>query len=82
MPRYQREPESAGRRFVWTVGASLLAMHGILLLILAGVVIATPHAGEWIAEAAQAEFVGPDEPVMTPTQLARPLGGMWAVGAN
>jgi hypothetical protein len=82
MPRYQREPESAGRRFVWTLGAALLAIHGILLLILAGVVVATPHAIEWIAEAAQAEFVGPDEPVITPTQLARPFGEMWTVDAH
>jgi hypothetical protein len=51
-------------------------------MILAGVVVATPHAIEWIAEAAQAEFVGPDEPVITPTQFARPLGEMWAVGAD
>jgi len=82
MPRYQREPESAGRRFVWTVGAALLVIHGILLLIFAGVVVATPHAIEWIAEAAQAEFVGPDEPVITPTQFARPFGEMWVVGAD
>jgi hypothetical protein len=82
MPRYQREPEAAGRRFVWTLGAALLAIHGILLLIFAGVVIAAPHAIEWIAEAAQAEFVVPDEPVITPTQLARPFGEMWAAGAD
>jgi hypothetical protein len=82
MPRYQREPESAGRRFVWTLGAALLAIHGILLLILVSVVVATPHAIEWIAEAAQAEFVVPDESVITPTQLARRFGEMWAAGAD
>jgi hypothetical protein len=82
MPRHQRDPESAGRRFVWTAGAVLLAVHGILLLTLAGVVIGTPHAIEWIAEAAQAEFVGPDAPVEMPTQLAQPAGEMLAVGAD
>ena len=81
MQRHQVNPASAGRRFVWTAGTAFLAAHGVLLLILAAIVIASPHAGEWISDTVQAEFVGPDAPVM-PTQLARPAGGMWAVGVD
>jgi hypothetical protein len=81
MQRHQVNPASAGRRFVWTAGTAFLAAHGVLLLILAAIVIASPHAGEWISDTVQAEFVGPDAPVM-PTQLARPAGRMWAVGVD
>ena len=82
MPRRQHNPDPAGHRLAWGAGTALLAVHGILFLILVGILIETPHAVEWIAEAAQAEFVGPDEPVITPTQFARPLGEMWVVGAD
>ncbi len=71
-----RNPGSAGRRFVWTTGTAVLVVHGVLLLTLAGLVMATPHAVERIAEAVQAEFVGPDAPVVTPPQFAQPGGEM------
>jgi hypothetical protein len=79
--RHQINPASAGRRFVWTADTAFLSAHGVLLLILAALVICSPHAGEWISDTVQAEFVGPDAPVM-PTQLAQPAGEMWTVGAN
>jgi len=81
MQRYQLNQDRAGHRFVWTAGTAFLAAHGVLLLILATLVIASPHAGEWISDTVQAEFVGPDVPVM-PTQLAQPAGEMRTVGAN
>jgi hypothetical protein len=81
MQRHQINAASAGSGFVWTAGTAVLAAHGVLLLILAAVVFATPDAGEWISDTVQAEFVGPDVPPM-PTQLARPAGEMWTVGAN
>jgi hypothetical protein len=77
MQRRQRHRDSAGRRFVWGAGATVLAVHGVLLLMLAALVIGTPHAIEWISDTVQAEFVGPDAPV-TPTQFAQPAGEMWA----
>jgi hypothetical protein len=80
MQRYQRNPDTAGRRFVWTAGTAVLVAHGVLLLLLAALVIASPHAGEWISDTVQAEFVGPDVPVM-PTQLALPARETWMVGA-
>jgi len=81
MWRYQPNQDLASHRFVWTAGTAALAAHGVLLLILATFVIASSHAGEWISGAVQAEFVGPDVPVM-PTQLAQPAGEMRTVGAN
>ncbi len=55
-------------------GSAVLVVHGVLLVMLAGLVIATPHAVERIAEAVQAEFVGPDAPVVAPTQFTQPGG--------
>jgi hypothetical protein len=81
MQRHQINPASAGRAFDRTAGTAVLAAHGVLLLILAAIVIASPHAGEWISDTVQAEFVGPDAPVM-PTQLARPAGEGWTVRAD
>ncbi len=52
-------------------GSAVLVVHGFLLGMLAGLVIATP---ERIAEAVQAEFVGPDAPVVAPTQFTQPGG--------
>jgi hypothetical protein len=79
--RHQYHAEAAGRRLVWSTGMAVLAAHGVLLLILAGIVVSSPHAGEWIAEAVEAEFVGPGAPV-APTQFAQPAGEMWAAGTN
>jgi hypothetical protein len=82
MHQYRRNPASVSHRSFGTAGAVLLAVHGVLLLLLAGVVLCSPHAGEWISETVQAEFVGAEPPVIAPTQFAEPVGGMWAASAH
>ena len=48
----------------------------------APVVLCSPHAGEWISETVQAEFVGAEPPVMAPTQFAQPAGDMWPASTH
>ncbi len=62
------------RRFLWNWTAGILAIHGVILLVLAGILILNPVASEWISQAVQAEFVGSPPPVVVPTQLAQPGG--------
>jgi hypothetical protein len=81
MQRPQRNPDSAGRRFDWTSGTTVLVIHGAVLFILIVLALSSPHAVESISESVQAEVVGPDTPVVAPTQLARPAGDMWTLGA-
>jgi hypothetical protein len=82
MPRPQRNLDSADRRFAWTDGTTVLAVHGIVLAILACLALSSPHAIESISESVQAEFVGSDAPVVQPTRLAQPAGDIWTVGAH
>jgi hypothetical protein len=51
---------------------TLLAVNGIVVLVLLVLALASPSASEWISAAAQAEFVGPDLPGASPTQIAQP----------
>ena len=58
---------SGGRDF------GFLAVMGLLMMALTGFVITHPVASTWIANAVQAEFVGPGlAPEVAPTQLAQP----------
>ena len=82
MSLYRRDPDSPGRRFVWTAGTAVLVVHSVIILVLAGLALSSPHGIEWISDAVQAEFVDPDAPVVTPTQYAQPGGEMWAIGAD
>jgi hypothetical protein len=82
MHDHRRDPSPVFHRPSGTVGAILLAVHGALLLLLAGVVLCSPHAGEWISETVQAEFVGAEPPVMAPTQFVQPGGDAWAASAH
>ena len=82
MQDYRRNPSSVSHRASGSAGVIPLAIHGVLLLVLAGVVLCSPHAGEWISETAQAEFVGAEPPVMAPTQFAQPAGDMWPASAH
>jgi hypothetical protein len=77
MQQHQRNRGSVSRHPHGNAGTILLVVHGVLLLLLAGVVLCSPHAGEWISETAQAEFVGAEPPVISPTQFAQPVGDMW-----
>jgi hypothetical protein len=71
----QRSPNDLNRsdhRFLWSWTAAVLAVHGVLLLVLASILIFHPAASEWISQAVQAEFVGGPPPVIVPTQIAQP----------
>jgi uncharacterized iron-regulated membrane protein len=74
MQRSPNDLNPSDRRFArnWTAG--ILAVHGIIVLVLIGLVLSHPAASEWISQAVQAEFVGNPPPVIVPTQIARPGG--------
>jgi len=79
MQRSPNDLNPSDRRFVrnWTAG--ILAVHGIIVLVLIGLVLSHPAASEWISQAVQAEFVGNPPPVIVPTQMAQPGGQMRTV---
>ena len=60
----------------------LLAINGIIVLILIGLVLIVPSASEWISAAVQAEFVNPDLQSGAPTQVAQPTEQMRVVRNN
>jgi hypothetical protein len=81
----QRSPNDLGpsdRRFLWNWTAAILAVHGVIVLVLVGLILSYPAAPEWIAQAVQAEFVGNPPPVVVPTQIARPGTQMRTVRAD
>jgi hypothetical protein len=82
MQHYRRDPASPTHRSLGTAGAILLVVHGVLLLLLAGVVLCSPDAGEWISETVAAEFVGAEPAIIAPTQFAKPIGDMWSASAH
>ena len=72
MQRSPNDLNTSDRRFLWNWTAGILAAHGVILLVLIGLVIRSPAASDWISQAVQAEFVGNPPPVIVPTQIARP----------
>jgi hypothetical protein len=72
MQRSPNDLNPSDRRFLWNWTALILAAHGLILLVLVGLVIRSPSASDWISQAVQAEFVGNPPPVIVPTQIARP----------
>jgi hypothetical protein len=83
MRHYRCDPASQPHRRFGTAGRLLLAVHGVLLLLLAGLVLSrSPSAGEWISETVAAEFVGAEPPVIAPTQFAEPVGDMSSASAH
>lgn len=82
MLRSPNDLSRSDRRFSWNWTAGILAVHGVLLLVLASILILNPTASEWIAQAVQAEFVGSPPPVIVPTQIARPGGQMRTARAD
>jgi hypothetical protein len=81
----QRSPNDLGpsdRRFLWNWTAAILAVHGVIMLVLVGLVLSYPAASTWISQAVQAEFVGNPPPVTGPTQIARPGNQMQTVRAD
>jgi hypothetical protein len=81
----QRSPGDLGpsdHRFLWNWTAGMLAVHGVIILVLVGLVLSHPAASEWISQAVQAEFVGNPPPVVVPTQIARPGTQMRTVRAD
>jgi hypothetical protein len=72
MQRSPNDLNPSDRRFLRNWSALILAAHGVILVVLVGLVLRTPSASEWISQAVQAEFVGNPPPVIEPTQIARP----------
>jgi hypothetical protein len=74
MQRSPNDLNPSDRRLVrnWTAG--ILAVHGIVVVVLIGLVLSHPAASDWISQAVQAEFVGNPPPVIVPTQIAKPSG--------
>jgi len=81
MQRSLNDLSPSDRRFLWSWTAGILVVHGIILLVLVGLVMRYPAASQWISQAVQAEFVGDPPPVTVPTQLAKP-GQMRTVRAD
>jgi hypothetical protein len=82
MQRSPNDPSRSDRRYLWNWNAGILAVHAVLLLALASILISHPVASEWISRAVQAEFVGSPPPVILPTQVAEPLRQMRTVKAD
>jgi hypothetical protein len=70
--RSPNDVNPSDRRFLRNRTALVLAAHGVILLVLVGLLIRSPAASEWISQAVQAEFVGNPPPVIQPTLIARP----------
>ena len=65
----------------WGVG--MFALPVFIVALLVGLAIIRPEISKWISEAAQAEFVGPDQsPEAVPAQIARPSMQIRTVRAN
>ena len=82
MQRSPNDLSRSDRHYLWNWNAGILAVHAVLLLVLAGILISHPVASEWISQAVQAEFVGGPPPVILPTQVAEPLRQMRTVKAD
>ncbi len=70
------------RRFLWNWTAGILAVHGVIVLVLVGLILSYPAASTWISQAVQAEFVGNSPPLTRLTQIARPDTQMQTVRAD
>jgi len=69
-------------RFLWNWTAGILAVHGVIVLVLVGLILSYPAASRWISQAVRAEFVGNPPPLTGPTQIARPDTQMQTVRAD
>ncbi|MFY9955730.1 hypothetical protein [Bradyrhizobium sp.] len=82
MQRSPNDSSPSDRRFLWNWTAGILAVHGVIVLALVGLILSYPAASTWISQAVQAEFVGKLAPVTGPTQIARPGTQMQTVTAD
>jgi hypothetical protein len=83
MPGLPDEPNPSDRRVLRNWTAAILAVHGVILLVLIGLVLSYPPAAGWISDAVHAEFVGAQSPpAPAPQQLAQPAGKTRTVRAN
>ena len=64
----------------WSIG--FFALPVLVVIALVALAITKPVASVWISEAAQAEFVGPNQPDVAPTKLAQPAKQIQTVKAN
>jgi hypothetical protein len=71
--RFEKPGKSDNHAFQ-EIGLGFLILPVVITLILVSLAVIQPSASNWIAEAAQAEFIVdvPVSPVKTPTQLAQP----------
>jgi hypothetical protein len=70
MQRSSNGSNSSDHRFLWNRTAGILAVHGVIVLVLVGLVLSYPAVSEWIAQSVQAEFVGNQPPISGPgTQM-------------
>jgi hypothetical protein len=78
LDKQPQDDQSVGRR--WDV--KLVALPILVVIALIGMAVSHPSASRWIAEAAQAEFVGTDlVPDLAPTRLAQPTNEIRTVKA-
>jgi hypothetical protein len=64
----------------WSIG--LVVLPVLIVIALVALAITNPVVSIWISQAAQAEFVGPNSPDLTPTELAQPAMQIRTVKAN
>jgi hypothetical protein len=80
MQQYQDNSDDPRETDNWT--RIILAAHGVILLVIVALVANYPSVSEWVAAAAQAEFVNPDITSTGPTQIAQPAEQMRVVRSN
>jgi hypothetical protein len=80
---FEQSHETRDNNISRSTAIGFLALPVVAAVALVGLSIIQPAVPTWIAEAAQAEFVGRvGMPDAAPTQLARPAGEIRTVRAN
>ncbi len=82
LQRPQDRSNPTGRRDLSKEMTPLLMVNGIIVLALLALALSAPSASEWISAAVQAEFVGSNGPLMTPTQIAQPIEATRTIRSN
>jgi hypothetical protein len=78
-----KKPDKTERHISGSGDKRFLAIPAVLLIVLISFLVSHPVASSWIAQAAQAEFVGVDwTPDLVPTQIAKPAMEIGTVKVN
>jgi hypothetical protein len=75
-------PLKRDRRTSQPTAIQFLVLPIFLAVVLVALMVLQPNAATWIAEAAQAEFVGDAPSVLPPTQLAQPAAEPHSVASD